>query len=124
MPSGFSAARRAGFLNSGVSVSVVYVCPPCPGARSFRERAGEQQFYRPHSEQLTNTMDEEVRALTSKAYSSVRRRAISLLLLLIQISLHMCASIFAKMAKNTNLMDLVTCKLHLSEPPLLVSCRL
>ena len=41
------------------------------GSLSFREQAGEQQYYRPHSDQMTDLIDSEVRALIDKAYQSV-----------------------------------------------------
>jgi len=43
------------------------------GARSFKDQVGDQKFYRPHSDQLGDTIDAEVRALTAKAYDSVLR---------------------------------------------------
>jgi len=40
------------------------------GARSYKDMAGDQKFYRPHSDQLGDTIDAEVRALSQKAYAS------------------------------------------------------
>merc|ERR1712146_543964 len=41
------------------------------GAVSYKEQAGDAQFFRPHSDQVTDAIDEEVRRLVAKAYDTV-----------------------------------------------------
>ena len=41
------------------------------GAVSYKEQRGEQQFYRPHSDSVTDAIDVEVRKLVDDAYERV-----------------------------------------------------
>merc|ERR1719454_2646473 len=41
------------------------------GALSYKEQAGEMQFYRPHSDEKTDLIDSEVRKLIKQAYDVV-----------------------------------------------------
>ena len=41
------------------------------GAVSYKEQEGDQQFYRPHSDRVTDDIDREVRSLIDGAYERV-----------------------------------------------------
>ena len=41
------------------------------GAVSYKEQRGDQQFYRPHSDSVTDAIDVEVRKLVDDAYERV-----------------------------------------------------